>query len=110
MSKKYLIKQNGSKLKIAMITGRENHDSIIFPGESCASPYLPDTIKITEKNAGKVREYYKNNPFIHSNGVPEIHKMKRISIAPSNPYWSPILPAEMELSQLKDAKKIRYKA
>ena len=52
---KYVLKQNGQKMKIAMITGRENHDSIIKPGISCADPFLPDTIKITEKN---FHQYY----------------------------------------------------
>ena len=50
MGGKYLLKSNGHKLKIAMITGRDNHDSIIFPGVSCADPNLPDTIQLTEKN------------------------------------------------------------
>ena len=49
MGNKYLLKPNGKKLKIAMITGRDNHDSIIIPGASCADPSLPDTIKIIEK-------------------------------------------------------------
>src|SRR4030066_104082 len=44
MEKKYLVKPNGKKMKIAMITGRENHDSVIIPGVSCAHPFLPDTI------------------------------------------------------------------
>ncbi len=108
MENKYVIKPNGKKMKIAMMTGRDNHDSIIEPGKSCAYPYLPDTIKITEKNAGKLREFYSENPFINNNRVPGLRELKRISIAPSNPYWSPILPAEVDLGQLKDAKKRKY--
>ena len=46
-------------MKIAMLTGRENHDSIINPGFSCAYPLLPENIKITEKNYRKLLEYYK---------------------------------------------------
>jgi RecG-like helicase len=55
--KKYLAKSNGEKMKIALITGRENHDSVIEPGKSCAEPFLPDTIKFTEKNRVKITEY-----------------------------------------------------
>jgi Rad3-related DNA helicase len=108
-SKKYLIKKNGQKMKIAMITGRNNHDSIIQPGVSCADLNLPDTIRITEKNYEKIREYYEKNPFIRNKELPEIRKLKRIAIAPANPYWSPIRPADFELSMLRDAKKLKYR-
>jgi Rad3-related DNA helicase len=108
MGKMCVLKPNGNKMKIAMITGRENHDSIIEPGKSCAYPYLPDTIKITEKNKDKLKDFYSENPFISSNSLPSTKQLKRISIAPANPYWSPILPAEIELNQLKDARKKKY--
>ena len=109
MENKFLLKPNGKKLKIAMITGRDNHDSIILPGISCANQTLPDTIKITEKNYSKIREYYLENPFISNSNVPDIKNIRRISIAPANPHWSPILPASIEMESLKDAKKYRYK-
>jgi len=107
MGKKYLLKPNGKKMKIAMITGRENHDSIFIPGISCADPNLPETIKITEKNYSKIIEYYNQNPLIEHKSVPDIDKIKRISIAPANPYWSPIAPSAYELP-LKDARKKKY--
>lgn len=106
--KKFLLKKSGNKMKIAVITGRENHDSIIEPGKSCADPFLPDTIKLTEKNYGKIYDYYKENPLVKSKlDEIDMKKIKRINIAPANPYWSPILPAEFDL-QLKDATKKRY--
>ncbi|MBI2448930.1 DEAD/DEAH box helicase family protein [Candidatus Pacearchaeota archaeon] len=108
--KKYVVKPNGMKMKIAVITGRDNHDSIICPGVSCADPFLPDTILITEKNRDKILRYYNKNPMIQNKlSFPDIRRLKRISIAPSNPYWSPIRPAEFELTQLSDAKKKYYK-
>ena len=106
-SKKYLLKPNGKKMKIAMITGRDNHDSIIEPGKSCADPYLPDTIKITEKNYLKLKEYYENNPFAKTKALPDLKLLKRISIAPTNSYWSPIVNASYEMP-LRDAKKKKY--
>ena len=106
--KKYLLKPSGSKMKIAVITGRDNHDSIIEPGISCADPNLPDTIIITEKNRAQILKYYKENPFIDNKIIPPLTKLKRISIAPSNPYWSPIIASDYELNQLKDAKKKKY--
>ena len=108
-NKKYLIKKDGQKMKIAMLTGRENHDSIIFPGTSCADPMLPENIKLTEKNYQKLLEYYEDNPFIQNKAKPSWKDMRRISVAPSNPYWSPIMPADIEFKQIVDAKKKRYK-
>ncbi len=108
VEKKYLLKKTGSKLKIAMITGRDNHDSIIKPGISCADPFLPDTIKITEKNFRQLKEYYSENPFMQNKELNDIEKLRRMSIAPANPYWSPIIPAEFEANQLTDAKKHEY--
>ncbi|MBU0467073.1 MAG: hypothetical protein KKD94_01475 [Nanoarchaeota archaeon] len=106
--KKYLVSKDGKKMKIAMITGRENHDSVFFPGKSCADPFLPDTIKIAEKNYKKLKQYYLMNPYISSTSVPSARDLKRISVAPANPYWSPILPAEIELRHFRDAKKKRF--
>ena len=107
MGNMYLSK-NGKRMKIAMITGRENHDSVIELGKSCAYPYLPDTIKIVDRNKEKLKRFYVDNPFVSGGAPPSIGKLRRISIAPANPYWSPILPAEIELNQLRDAKKKKY--
>lgn len=108
MGKKFLYKSNGQKMKIAMMTGRENHDSVINPGISCADPELPENIKISEKNYAKLSHYFHNNPFVSGQEVPDYKHMRRLSVAPANPYWSPILPTTYELNHLKDAKKIRY--
>ena len=107
-SKKYLIKSDGERMRIAVMTGRDNHDSIIKPGISCADPELPDTIKITEKNFNKIKEYYEQNPFIKSKNLNSLKHIRRISIAPANPYWSPILPGEYDLKHLTDATRIEY--
>lgn len=106
-SKKYLLKPNGKKMKIAMITGRDNHDSIIQPGVPCSDQFLPDTIKITDKNYQRIKEYYEQNPFMRSKTMPDTKSLKRIAIAPANPHWSPIVNASYELP-LKDARKKKY--
>ncbi|MBI2629549.1 DEAD/DEAH box helicase family protein [Candidatus Pacearchaeota archaeon] len=107
--KKYLIKSDGKRMKIAMITGRDNHDSIIWPSVPCSDPFLPENIKIAEKNYPKLLSYYRENPLINSKSEPELKDIRRLSIAPTNPYWSPILPADFERTNLKDARKIKYK-
>ncbi len=106
--KKYVIKSNGKKLVISMITGRENHSSVIRPEVSCADPTLPDTVKITEKNWSIIQEYYRQNPLIKNKELRSLKGIKRVSIAPANPYWSPILSTKYELD-LPDAKIKRYR-
>lgn len=105
---KQIRRPSGDKLKIAMITGRENHDSIIKPGKSCADPFLPDTIKINEKNFNRIQEYYEANPFIRSKDIGDLNKLRRMSIAPSNPHWSPIITTDYAANQLTDSKKYEY--
>ena len=108
-NKKYLLKKDGKRLLMAILTGRENHDSIIKPGVPCSDTLLPDTIPLSDKHFGVIMEYYNQNPLIKNKmEIDSVSKLKRISIAPSNPYWSPILPAEVDLP-LKDAKKKRYR-
>ncbi len=104
----HLIKRDGKKMKIAVITGRDNHDSIYFPGKSCANPELPENIKLVDKNYGKLLEYYKENPYVRNSDDVDIETLRRISVAPANPYWSPILPADFELKHFSDARKKRY--
>ena len=108
MGKMFLLKTSGEKLKISMITGRGNHDSVFRPGVSCADPFLPDTIQIIEKNFKKIKNYYEENPLIQNKNIANFNQLKRISIAPTNPYWSPIIPSKYNMN-LPDARKKSYK-
>ena len=107
ITNKHVKKLDGTKMKIAMITGKDNHDSIIRPGVSCADPLLPENIKITERNFEKLQEYVKENPFIESDNLP-LKDIRRATVAASNPYWSPIVPKDYEIKLLDDAKKMKY--
>ena len=107
MKKMYLVKPSGEELRIGMITGRDNHDSLFKLGVSCADSLLPDTIQIIEKNFQLLKEYYMDNPLIRHKEIDDVKKLRRISIAPTNPYWSPIIPVEYE-APLSDAVKKRY--
>jgi len=109
MGNKWLMMDSKRKMKIAMITGRDNHDSLFFPGKSCADPNLPENIKITDKNYEKLKEYYEANPLIKNKVNPDVDKLRRMSVAPANPYWSPILPSDFEAKQFTDATRKRYK-
>lgn len=107
ITKKYLRKANGDKMKIAMITGKANHDSLIRPGISCADPYLPENIRLVERNREKIMDYVKENPFL-KNSV-SFDNVRRLTVAAANPYWAPIVPANFEIKALTDAKRKRYK-
>lgn len=109
IEKKYLCKSGGKKMKIAMITGKDNHNSLINPGVSCADPMLPENIKITEKNFNQIRSYVKENPFIENPAGMDMNHVRRVTIAAANPYWSPILPANYELKVLTDSRKRTYR-
>ena len=148
-SKKYLLKENGQKLKISVITGRSNHLCPYLQEQenlrelikkeqnfklthffeklkkqenkegyenyknynnyeknksiSCDNPFLPCKIEIKEKNIKKIKEYLKKNPKIDSDDFNSISQVRRMSIAPICPYWSPVVSSEINYSILGDA-------
>ncbi len=134
-SKKYVLK-NGKKLKISLITGRNNHKCPflqenkalveglseknttldIFDKEpapikndkSCDNPNLPCKIEIKFRNLEKLREYLNQNEKVNPAEFSSVQDIKRMSIAPICKYWSPIIPADVELRILDDAKKLKY--
>ncbi|MFH1248714.1 MAG: helicase C-terminal domain-containing protein [archaeon] len=147
-NKKYLLKKNGEKLKIEVLTGRRNHKCKYIDGElqeffvsnerdsklsdfkmmmnnliekinkektalnknkddSCDNSFLPCKIEIAEKNFARIKEYLKRNTRINAMDFRNIHNVKRLSIAPVCPYWSPILPAELDVNL--EARKRKYK-
>ncbi len=124
-NKKYLIKKNGERLKISIITGRNNHkckflemaNAPIFKEErnlklneifmkrenntekdtSADNPYIPCKIEIKEKNWYRIKEYLKQNNNIDPTDFLDIKDVKRNSIAPVCPYWCPVFPDKFEL-------------
>ncbi len=136
--KKYLMNKDGEKLKISIITGRNNHkcrfleeqNEPIFKEErnlklneifmkkeagenkdaSADNPFLPCKIEIKEKNAKKIWEYLNKNKNFNSKSFRTIKDVKRASIAPVCPYWSPVFPERFELSgkNFENAKKRSY--
>jgi len=125
-NKKYLLK-NGQKLKMKIMTGRVNHICPFLQeniqefqiekteenskltdfdngvgynkkDNSCDNSQLPCKIEIKEKNAKRIKEYLKENPKVESANFSNIHNVKRRSIAPICPYWSPIVSSEIDLN------------
>ncbi len=138
-NKKYLTKGDGERLKISVITGRKNHkcrfleeqNIPVFREEknlllneifdkrnkeeknkdtSADNPFIPCRIDIKEKNSHKIREYLKQNRNYNPKNFRTIKDVKRASIAPICPYWSPVFPEKFELSgkNFENAKKRSY--
>ena len=77
---------------------------------SADNPNLPCKIEIKEKNAKKIQEYLGQNKSFNMKNFRTIKDVKRASIAPVCPYWSPVLPEKFELSgkNFENAKKRTY--
>lgn len=121
--KKYLLKENGEKLKINIITGRQNFSCPFLkenpqekkeenltlnifeiPREktkkdiSCNNPFLPCKIEIKERNMDLIRKYLRQNPKLKNRSFMTLKDVRRMSLAPVCPYWSPIAPASLNLN------------
>ncbi len=131
MDKKYLLKKDGEKLKIRVITGRQNHKCPyiqenplpesegkikklfefsskareIEQDDSCDNPLLPCKIEIKERNSKAIYHYLKRNENADIQMFGNINDVTRRTIAPVCPYWSPIMPTEIDLN-LEAKKKV----
>jgi len=92
----YVLKRDYKKLKIKVITGRQNHKCLCNTQCSADDSELPCKIEIKEANIGKLREYLRENPKVKNDL--ELKNIRRISVAPICPYYSPIVPSEFDLN------------
>ncbi len=139
---KYILDKKNKKLKISVITGRNNHKCKfledhknlipqvketnsklfdIFEGRrekvkdlvardlSADNKNIPCKIEIKEKNMQRLREYLNNNKKINPKNFEKISEIKRMSIAPVCPYWSPVIPEEYDLKNMDFTDKIKYR-
>lgn len=125
-NKKFLMKNEKDKLKISVITGRNNHtckflemaNAPIFKEErnlmlneifnkrekheekdlSADNLYIPCKIEIKEKNWNKIRQYIKQNKNIDPSDFLDIKDVRRNTIAPVCPFWCPVFPERFELN------------
>lgn len=103
----FLVKEN-KKLKISVIKGRNNF-KCPFLGSKADDLELPCTIELREKNIHRIKEYIKlagKSPEDFSS----IEDVRRMSVAPACPYWSPLMPAEANVKFLEKAEKKKFQA
>jgi hypothetical protein len=139
---KYLKKENGEKLKISVITGRNNHsckfladnnyvipkikreidsnlynifsskkeeaEEAIKEDFSAANSQIPCKIELREHNWLKIRQYLKQNKKLEITNFNSIKDVKRMSVAPVCPYWSPVLPEKYEIKAFEKVKQRTY--
>lgn len=104
---KFVLKKDNNPLKISILKGRNNF-RCPFSGEGCDSSDLPCTIELREKNIEQVKNYIDMNPAAEKTDFSTISDVRRMAVAPACPYWSPLLPAELNIKALEDSKKIKF--
>lgn len=107
--KNFINKPDGNRMKISIIKGRNNFDCR-FCDCKADDKDLPCNIEIRERNFNTIKDYIKQNPFADLSDFSQISDVRRFSIAPACPYWSPVLPAEMKAKSIDKAKKKKYLA
>ena len=87
---------------------REEAKNLAEKDLSAENFYIPCKIEIKEKNWQRIKEYLKQNPKINFKNFNKIKDVKRLSIAPVCPYYSPVLPETFETKSLGVVKKRTY--
>lgn len=109
MQKLHLIR-NERKMRIGVITGRNNHPCLFNPNVNADDRLLPCHIEVKKENYDFLLGYIKMNPFVNVKDFENIDDIKRFSVAPACQYWSPIIGKDWfgEDYGLVDADKIEY--
>ncbi len=107
--KNFILKEDGKKLKIAVIKGRGNFSCKFCDGGCKADdPQLPCDIELREKNMNKILTFIGQNPEVRKEDFSSVADVRRISVAAACPYWSPIMGAETGGKVLSKARKRKY--
>lgn len=110
-NKLHILKGNGQKLKISIIDGRNNHKCIFKMGSMADDKTLPCDIEIKKENIDLIKSYIRQNPFVDIKDFKDIKDVRRKSVAPACPYWSPIISKDWfeHGYSLEDAEELEYK-
>ncbi|MFH1711587.1 MAG: helicase C-terminal domain-containing protein [Nanoarchaeota archaeon] len=106
--KKFILKKDNKKLKISVIKGRANF-RCQFSGERADDKFIPCTIEIKEKNFEQIKNFIDLNKEVSKYDFTTISDVRRLSVAPACPYWSPLMPADMKAKSMQSSKKHCYK-
>ena len=105
--KNFIMKGDKKQLKICVIKGRNNFQCPFIGGKADATD-LPCDIEFREKNMDKILKFIGMNSHVKKTDFTTLTDVRRMSVAPACPYWSPLIPAEIKSPSLEDARKIKY--
>ena len=105
--KKFILKEDKTPLNISIIKGRNNFHCPYLGGKA-NEKNLPCTIEIREKNLDQLLDYIDKNPEVQKEDFSSISDIKRANVACACPYWSPIIPSELNIKGLKQTNKVKF--
>ncbi len=97
-------KETNSRLNDIFAGKREEVKDTIANDISADNLNIPCKIEIKEKNTAKIRHYLKQNKKVNINNFDKVSDVKRMSIAPVCPYWSPLIPEEYDINLNHESK------
>ncbi len=109
-TEKMYLMRDGKKINIKILTGRANHKCLYDKASNADNPFLPCDIEIKKDNFDLLMKYVKENPFVDEEDFESVKDIRRFSVAPACPYWSPIVLKEYSYNQpMNDVTKYNYK-
>tara|TARA_Y100000310_G_C20699549_1_gene828446 strand:+ start:5682 stop:7571 length:1890 start_codon:yes stop_codon:yes gene_type:complete len=107
--KKFITKEDGNPLKISVIKGRNNFPCN-FEGGKADREDIACTIEIKEKNIDKLLKFIDMNPEVNKEDFSTVGDVKRMNVSAACPYWSPLMPADLNPKNLGNYTKKKYMA
>jgi Rad3-related DNA helicase len=108
--KNFILTDENKKLRISVLKGRNNFDCLYCKGCKADDELLPCTIELREKNFDKILEYIDDSKDFKRGDFSTITDVRRVSVASTCPYWSPLLSSETSGKVFSKAKKKKYAA
>lgn len=106
--KMFVVKANKKPLSISIIKGRNNFPCNFSHGKTADDQSIPCTIELREKNTPQIFSYLEQNELVDANDFTNISEVRRMNVAPTCPYWAPMMPSNVEPKFLGEHKKIKF--
>ncbi len=91
---KLSIKRENKNLTIKILDGRNNHKCLWNQQVHADDKFLPCSIEVKKENIEKIKEFINENPFVNPANIESIDDVRRFTVAPACPYWSPIIQTD----------------